>query len=207
MGFYSRELLPRWITCACGAEPMAKQRAKIVPRARGRVLEMGLGAGHNLPYYDANQVTSLVGIDPCETSWKLAAKRVAATPFDVRFIAGSAEDLPIEDASMDTVAFTYTLCTIPDPVAALREAHRVLRPDGQLLFCEHGRAPDASVRRWQDRLNPLWRRIAGGCNLNRDIVEILLESGFRGDDIEHLYLPKTPRFAGFNTWGCVFPAR
>jgi len=182
-----------------------KQREKVVPQAVGTVLEIGIGTGLNLPYYDANRVDRLIGLDPSEESWRLAGERAAYLDFDVEFIGLSGEDIPLESDSVDTVLLTFALCTIPDPAAALGSMSRVLRPGGKLIFCEHGRAPDSGVRKWQDRINPLWRRIAGGCNLNRDIPHLLADGGFDIDELEQMYLPKTPRFAGFNFWGMARP--
>ena len=201
MGFYEKHVLPRFINCACGTKPIMKQREKVVPRASGTVLEIGIGTGLNLPFYDPSRVERLIGLDPSEQSWELAGRRAAHLDFDVEFIGLPGEEIPLEDDSVDTVLVTFSLCTIPDPVAALRGMARVLKPDGRLVFCEHGRAPDEKVRRWQDRINPAWRRIAGGCNLNRDIPQLLEAGGFRVSELEQRYLPGTPRFAGYNYWG------
>ena len=201
MGFYDKYILPRFINCACGASPIMKQREKVVPLAQGTVLEIGIGTGLNLPYYNSEKVERLIGLDPSEESWALAAERAAHLDFDVEFIGLPGEEIPLEDASVDTVLVTYALCTIPDPVSALQGMARVMRPDAQLIFCEHGRAPDAPVRKWQDRINPIWGRIAGGCHLNRDIPSLLDRGGFAVKDMEEMYLPKTPKFAGFNYWG------
>jgi ubiquinone/menaquinone biosynthesis C-methylase UbiE len=183
-----------------------KQREKVVPRAEGTVLEIGIGTGLNLPFYDPEKVERLIGLDPSETSWELAAKRAAHLDFDVEFIGLPGEEIPLHDASVDTVLVTYSLCTIPDPIAALRGMARVLRPGGKLIFCEHGRAPDASVVKWQDRINPVWRRLAGGCHLNRDIPGVLRQGGFEISDLQQNYLPGTPKFAGFNYWGAALLA-
>ncbi len=172
-----------------------------MPRASGTVLEIGIGTGHNLPYYQASQVRRLIGLDPSEESWKLAGRRAAQLGVEVEFIGLPGEQIPLEDASVDTVLVTYALCTIPDPVAALKGMARVLRPGGRLLFCEHGMAPDAGVRKWQDRLNRTWSRLLGGCNLNRDIPALLAAGGFQVLDLEQMYLPGTPRVAAYNYWG------
>ncbi len=201
MSFYENHILPRFINCACGAKPIRYQREKVVPRASGVVLEIGIGTGLNLSYYETGKVERLIGLDPSERSWKLAGKRARDLPFEVEFIGLPGEQIPLEDDSVDTVLVTYALCTIPDPVSALQGMRRVLRPGGRLLFCEHGLAPDESVARWQSRINPWWRPIAGGCNLNRDIPALLSAGGFTSDDMQRAYIPGTPRFAGFNYWG------
>ena len=203
MGFYSNVIVPRLVTCACGTKPILKQRQKVVPLARGAVLEIGVGAGHNLPYYDSQSVTSLVGIDPCQASWRLAQPRAKGLGIPIEFVEGSAESMPLPDAHFDTVLMTYSLCTIPDARAALIEMRRVLKPGGRLVFCEHGAAPDASVAAWQQRVNPTWRRLLGGCNLNRPIVDLIRDAQFRVDQYDQMYLPGTPRIAGYNVWGAA----
>jgi SAM-dependent methyltransferase len=207
MGFYDKHILPRVINCACGTKPMCKQREKVVPQACGTVLEIGIGTGHNLPYYDSGKVERLIGLDPCEASWKLAAERAAKLSLPVEFVGLPGEQIPLDDASVDTVLVTFSLCTIPDPVLALRGMARVLKPGGRLLFCEHGIAPDAPVRKWQNRLNRVWGTFTGGCNINRDIPAILDGGGFEVDSLEEMYLPGTPRFAGYNFWGSAHPAQ
>jgi SAM-dependent methyltransferase len=201
MGFYDKHILPRVINCACGTSPIMKQREKVVPRAAGTVLEIGIGTGLNLPYYNADNVDRLIGLDPSEESWVLAGERAAHLDFDVEFIGLPGEEIPLEDDSVDTVLVTYALCTISEPVTALQGMGRVLRPGGSLIFCEHGKAPDTGIGKWQDRINPLWRRVLGGCNLNRDIPGLLADGGFVIESLEQMYLPNTPRFAGFNYWG------
>jgi ubiquinone/menaquinone biosynthesis C-methylase UbiE len=204
MGLYSKYILPKIVHLSCSAKPNMRQREKVVPRARGRVLEIGIGSGLNLPYYDAERVEKCWGLDPAPEMLRLAARAAASVPFDVEFLEAPADDIPLEDSSADTVILTYTLCTIPDPQTALEEMARVLEPDGQLLFCEHGAAPDASVRKWQDRLNPVWKRLGGGCNLNRLIPDLIQKGGFRIDRIETMYLPGW-RPACFNYWGTAVP--
>lgn len=201
MGFYDRHILPRFINCACATKPIMKQRGKVVPLATGTVLEIGIGTGLNLPYYDASKVQRVIGLDPSEASWELAGERAAHLDFEVEFIGLPGEEIPLTEASVDTVLVTFSLCTIPDPVTALRGMARVLRPGGSLVFCEHGRAPDSNIKKWQDRINPVWRRFAGGCHLNRDIPRLLEQGGFVVTDMETGYLPGTPKFAGYNFWG------
>ena len=201
MGFYSEKIVPRLVTCACGTKPILKQREKVVPLVSGAVLEIGMGAGHNLPYYDTQRVSSVVGIDPCRTSWGLAQPRAQGLGVPLDFVEGSAEVMPLEDAQFDSVLMTFSLCTIPNAQAALAEIHRVLKPGGQLVFCEHGQAPDDTVVKWQNRINPLWRRLLGGCNLNRPILDWIKGSGFMLQSVDQMYLPGTPRIAGFNVWG------
>ena len=201
MGFYDKYIMPRFINCACGSKPIMRQREKVVPQASGTVLEIGIGTGLNLPYYDARRVERLIGLDPSQESWELAAERAAHLEFDVEFIGLPGEQIPLEDESVDTVLVTFALCTIPDPIAALHGMARVLCPQGKLIFCEHGHAPDSGVSKWQDRINPMWRRIVGGCNLNRNIPQLLTQGGFAIDELEQMYLPSTPKIAGYNYWG------
>jgi ubiquinone/menaquinone biosynthesis C-methylase UbiE len=205
VGFYSRHILPHFLDMACGAKPISRQRQKVVPLAEGRVLEIGIGSGLNLPFYDPAKVERVFGLDPAEEMLRIAQKRDGAVPFPVEYLALEEGTIPLEAASIDTVLITYTLCTIPEPVPALDGLRPLLKPGGRLIFCEHGKAPDAGVERWQSRLDPLWGRIAGGCHLGRDIPAILTAGGFRLGEVESMYLPKTPRFAGFNYWGTALP--
>ena len=175
-------------------------RQRVVPLAKGRVLEVGIGTGLNMPHYDRAKVTKIVGLDPALQMHRLALKRIARAGLDVELIGLSAERIPFEDASFDSVLVTYALCTIPDPIAALREMRRVLKPGGGLIFCEHGRSPDEGVGRWQNRLTPHWKKIAGGCHLNRDIPALLIEAGFECKDIQSMYLPG-PRPMTHTFWG------
>jgi ubiquinone/menaquinone biosynthesis C-methylase UbiE len=204
MNPYDRYILPYLIDIACGISPVQRQRAKLIPQARGQVLEIGVGTGLNLPFYDRSQIVRLCALDPSPQMHAKAVQRKNAAGLDVELLVLSAEEIPMPDASFDTVVTTFTLCTIPDPVKALREMRRVLKPEGQLLYCEHGRAPDAGVRRWQDRMNPFWRPIAGGCNLNRDIPALLQAGGFRLESLDEMYLPG-PRPLTYNYWGVARP--
>jgi ubiquinone/menaquinone biosynthesis C-methylase UbiE len=204
MGIYQRHVLPRLIDWACGMEVVRRQREKVVPGASGDVLEVGIGPGHNLEHYDRERVRRLVAIDPAPEMLERAARRARELGREVELLEAGVEALPLPDASVDTVLLTYTLCTVPEPIPALREMRRVLRPDGRLLFCEHGAAPDASVRRWQRRITPAWRRLAGGCHLDRDIPALLGAGGFRIEEERSMYLPGW-RPATWNVWGAARP--
>lgn len=200
MNLYDRFVLPRAVHLACNTEPTARQREKVVPSASGRVLEVGVGSGLNFPFYDPHKVERVIGLDPSKEMRRMAEKVAKAAPVDVELLSAGGEEIPLDDDSVDTVVTTYTLCTIPDVTGALREMARVLRPGGRLLFCEHGVAPDAGTRRWQNRLTPLWRRVGGGCHLNRDIPALLDEGGFDVTRLESLYLPGW-KPARFTYWG------
>ena len=206
MGFYDRYILPKVLNLSCGTKVVERQRQKVVPLAEGRVLEVGIGSGLNLPFYDPAKVEHLIGLDPAEEMLAYARRSAASLPFAVEYLALEGEQIPLERASVDTVVVTYTLCTIPDAVAALDRMRGVLKGGGRLIFCEHGEAPDTAVQRWQRRLNPLWKRFGGGCNLDRNIPKLIEAGGFAIDTLETMYLPGTPRFAGFNYWGTARPA-
>jgi ubiquinone/menaquinone biosynthesis C-methylase UbiE len=201
MGLYDRYILPHLIDLGCGTKPIRKQREKVVPRAEGRVLEVGMGSGLNLSFYDPERVEFVWGLEPSEGMRVKAQERLAQAAFEVKWLDLPGEEIPLEDDSADTVLLTYTLCTIPDFRAALQQMRRVLKPSGKLLFSEHGAAPDASVRKWQDRLNPVWKTLAGGCNINREIPQALEEAGFKIQELDTMYLPGTPAIAGFQYWG------
>jgi ubiquinone/menaquinone biosynthesis C-methylase UbiE len=205
VAFYERHVLPHLLDLACGAPMVRRQREKLVPRAEGRVLEVGIGSGLNLSFYDPAKVERVIGLDPAEGMLAKARRRSRGLAFPVEHLALEGEHIPLERASVDSVVVTYTLCTIPDAVAALEGMRRVLKPGGRMFFLEHGRAPDPGVRRWQTRLNPFWRRMSGGCNLDRDIPALIAAAGFRLESLETAYLPRAPRFAGFNSWGTARP--
>ncbi|REJ91930.1 MAG: SAM-dependent methyltransferase [Planctomycetota bacterium] len=205
MGFYARHIEPRLVSCLCGMNVISEQRRNVTPLAGGRVLEVGFGSGLNLPHYDAEKIDHLWALEPSETMRSLAAKRMAAAPFPIELLDLPGEEIPLDDDSADTVVIKYTMCTIPDAASALEGIRRVLKPGGRMLFCEHGRAPDEGVARWQDRLDRMWGRLAGGCHLNRDIAGLILDAGFEIDRIETGYLRRTPRLLGFNYWGVALP--
>lgn len=204
MGIYGKYILPKVVHYTCGLKPNMRQREKVVPRARGRVLEIGIGSGLNLPYYDSSKVTKVWGLDPSPEMRKMAEEAARSAAVDVEFIGLSGEEIPLDDRSVDSVVTTYNLCTIRETGTALREMIRVLRPGGELIFCEHGAAPDADVRKWQDRLNPIWMRLGGGCQLNRAIPELIEQGGFRIERMETMYIPGW-RPACFNYWGTAVP--
>ena len=191
MGFYSRFVVPRLIDFAMKQKMLRERRAAIVPKARGTVLEIGIGSGINLPYYSA-EVRKLYGIDPSAELLAMAHKNARAAGRNVDLVRDSAERLPFPEASFDTVVSTWTLCSIPDAGAAVREMRRVLKPGGTLLFIEHGLAPDLRVARWQRRLTPLWRPLAGGCHLDRPIEALVRAAGFDMAHLENFYM-KGPR--------------
>jgi ubiquinone/menaquinone biosynthesis C-methylase UbiE len=200
MGWYDDRILPTLIDLSCGTKPVRKQREKVVPLAAGDVLEIGFGGGLNLPHYDRDSVRKVWGLEPSAAMRRQSEKLIAATDIDVELIDLPGEQIPLDDNSVDTVLVTYTLCTIPDTAAALEGMRRVLKPGGSLLFSEHGRAPDAGVRRWQDRLNPGWKKLAGGCNINRDIAMIIEEAGFSVVDDNRMYIPGIRVFS-YHYWG------
>jgi ubiquinone/menaquinone biosynthesis C-methylase UbiE len=200
MGLYSRHVLPRLLDYAMRDRPIMRQRAKVVPLAYGRVLEIGIGTGLNLSFYDKSKVTKVIGLDPSPELNAKARQRAAEAGVDVDWLALSSERIPLPDDSVDSLVITYTMCTIPDVGAALREMARVMKPGAPMLFSEHGIAPDPSVRKWQDRLNPLWGKVAGGCNINRNVPKMLEDAGLMIREIETMYLPG-PRPLTYNYWG------
>ena len=186
MGVYARYILPPLMDLTLRAAPLAEERSRIVPLAHGRVIEIGFGSGLNLPFYGPD-VHAVDAVDPSGELWKLAHARLEQVPFSVELTLTSAERLPFDGGTFDTAVMTWTLCSIPDPAAALGEIRRVLVPGGRLLLIEHGRAPDARVRAWQDRLTPAWRHLAGGCHLNRPIADLVVAAGFRFVKLEQSY--------------------
>lgn len=200
MGIYREHVLPHLVHFACGLKPIMRQREKIVPLAQGCVLEVGVGSGLNLAYYDARKVSKVIGLDPSPEMTRKAARSARRVAIEVQFVNAPAESIPLASRSVDTALVTYALCTMPETGPAMREIGRVLRPGGRLVFCEHGLAPDANVRKWQDRITPVWKRLAGGCHLNRDIPALIEQGGFRIVSMETMYLPGW-RPATFNYWG------
>ena len=188
MTFYAERVLPHLLNLAMRHGDLAAYRRRVVPAARGRVLEIGIGSGLNLPFYGP-YVSEMVGLDPSTRLLRMAERKFNGSGCGARMVEGSAEAMPFEDASFDAVVTTWTLCSIPDAPAALGEIRRVLKGSGSLLFVEHGRAPEATVARWQDRLTPVWKPIAGGCHLNRPIDTLIREAGFEIADLHVGYMP------------------
>jgi len=200
LSWYEERILPHLMNFACSASPNQKQRQKIVPEATGEILEIGFGGGLNVPFYDPSKVKKIWALEPSEGMRRMAQSAVNGTDMDIEFIDLPGEQIPLDDNSVDTVLVTYTLCTISDTEAALQAMRRVLKPQGRLLFCEHGKAPDENVARWQNRLNPAWSRIAGGCQMNRDIPALINEGGFSIKIDERMYIPGA-KVLCYNYWG------
>jgi len=201
MSLYDKYILPSFLNCACGSKPINYQREKVVPQASGIILEVGIGSGLNIPFYDQSKVEKVIGLDPSAELNAMAKKVADEYKLPVEFMLSGAENIALPDNYVDTVLVTYTMCTIPDALSANKEMLRVLKPGGRLIFCEHGLAPDAGVSKWQSRIDPFWGKIAGGCHLNRNIPELIRSSGFQIQTMDEMYLPSTPKFAGYNYWG------
>jgi ubiquinone/menaquinone biosynthesis C-methylase UbiE len=191
MGFYEQHILPRLIDAVMRQERLTEYRRRVLSEAEGRVLEIGVGSGLNFPFY-ASTTPQAIGLDPSPRLLSMADRARSGARCRVELLEGSAEAIPLEDRSVDTVVATWTLCSVPNVARALAEIRRVLSPSGRLLFVEHGRSPDASVRQWQDRLTPFWRRVAGGCHLNRPVSELIEDAGFRIERLQTGYM-KGPR--------------
>jgi SAM-dependent methyltransferase len=205
MGLYSRFVAPWLVDCACGTKPIAYQRRKIIPQASGVVLEIGAGGGRNFALYDRGKVERVIALEPDAAMVKRGRSRVPEG-LPLEWLQRGAEAAGVAPGSVDTIVTTYTLCTIPDAVGALGALRPALKPGGRLLFCEHGLAPDADVTKWQKRIEPVWRPMAGGCHLTRDVDAMLATAGWRVEAAERMYLPGTPRWAGYNVWGSARPA-
>ena len=189
MGVYAKYVLPRIIDVAMRNEETTRLRAAWIPHARGEVLEVGIGSGLNLPFYSSD-VHRVYGVEPSVELQRMARKRAMAGPIEVEFLSQSAEEqLPLANASVDTVVITWTLCSIPNAPMALQQIKRVLKASGALIFLEHGRAPDPGIAVWQDRIMPVWKRVAGGCHLNRKIDDLITAAGFRITELKTSYLP------------------
>ena len=201
MSLYNKYILPKFLNCACGSKPINYQRQKVVPLAKGKVLDIGIGSGLNIPFYNSDKIDKVIGIDPSHELLELAKELANDSKASIDFVIGSAESIPYPDNFFDTVLVTYTMCTIPNVAIANKEMWRVLKNDGRLIFCEHGLAPDKKISKWQNRIDPFWGKIAGGCHLNRDIQKLITDAGFSFESLDKMYIPSTPKFAGYNYWG------
>lgn len=199
MGWYTNNILPTLIESGCSQPLLMKLRAQYVPQAQGRVLEIGIGTGLNLSYYDKERVR-LTGLDPAAELTGRAEQRAEELKLPIDMLGVSGESIPAEDKTFDALVCTWTLCSIPNVTAALKEMRRVVKPNGKLFFIEHGAAPDAKIARWQHRIEPIWKRIAGGCHLTRAADELIMDAGFDIAEMDSGYLPG-PKIATFMTHG------
>jgi len=198
---YEKYVLPKLLDTCCSTKPINYQREKIVPNASGTVLEIGIGSGLNIPFYNISNIDKIYGLDPSVQLCRKAIKKAKEMNININFLFDGAEEIKLKSNSIDTVVITYTLCSIPEPKDALKEIKRVMKSDANILFCEHGIAPDNKVSKWQNRINPIWGKLFGGCNINRDIPSIISSSGFKVHNLEQMYLPNTPKIVGYNYWG------
>ena len=205
MNPYQRYVLPKMIDIACGTSAVTALRVKIIPQATGEVLEIGIGSGLNLPFYNPDTVSAIVGVDPAAQMQKLARTRADDIAIPVEIIAVDVQGIHAATDRFDTIVMTFTLCSINEPIPALQEMMRVLKPTGRLLFCEHGLAPDAPVARWQQRLTPWWKPLAGGCHLNRDIPALIEAAGFSIEELRTEYL-SAPRALTYIYSGSARPS-
>ncbi len=204
MGFanwYDEQVVPRLIKCACSSPAIAALRAKVVPLASGSVFEIGCGGGLNQQFYDPATVTSYAGLDPSGRGLDFARAEASRKGWSADIRQGFGEAIPFTDASFDCVVCTFTLCSVASPDKTLSELRRILKPGGRLLYAEHGRSPDVPVQKWQDRIEPVWKRMAGGCHLTRPVSGTIMANGFKSMSNGERYAPKTPRWAGWMEWG------
>ena len=200
MSLYEKYFLPKLLDFCCGMEGFQNKRSQIVPLAHGRILEIGIGSGLNFDHYNFDKVEEIIGVDPAVSSVAMARSRSAQYNSTISFLETSAESIDLASSSFDCVVIGYSLCTIPDPLKALAEARRLMKPEGSLLFMEHGLAPEQNIQKWQHRLTPGWKKIGGGCNLNRDIENLISTSGFQFKSLKKKYI-KGPKIAAFQYYG------
>jgi ubiquinone/menaquinone biosynthesis C-methylase UbiE len=204
MGFYNDHVAPVLVNFACGSAAIREERLKALPEAEGVVLEIGAGGGRNFPLYDQTRIARLYALEPSPAMRRLARKRAEAFGPPLEWLSLEAEQIPLAENSIDTVVLTFTLCTIGDAERALSGMKRVLRPGGKLVFLEHGAAPDPKVRLLQERLNPLWGALGGGCRLTREPAVLIRDAGFKTAHLESYYAQGSPRFAGYLSRGVAF---
>tara|TARA_B100001057_G_scaffold122600_1_gene121485 strand:- start:1622 stop:2314 length:693 start_codon:yes stop_codon:yes gene_type:complete len=199
--FYETNVVPKLLTVLCNTKPNHYQRQKIVPLATGDVVEIGVGPGLNLQYYNTTNVNKVIGIDPSDELNKIAKKNANKVNLDIEFNLSSAESIDLPTSSVDSVVCTFSLCSIPDPKKALNEIYRILKPGGKYFFCEHGISPDFSTKVFQNVTNLFYPKLSGGCHANRDIPKLIADSGLKIDEKDTMYLPGSVKFLGFNYWG------
>ena len=200
MSLYEKYFLPKLLDFCCGMEGFQNKRSQIVPLAHGRILEIGIGSGLNFDHYNFDKVEEIIGVDPAVSSVAMARSRSSQYNSKISFIESSAESIDLPSNTFDCVVIGYSLCTIPDPLKALAEARRLMKPEGSLFFMEHGLAPEQNIQKWQHRLTPGWKKIGGGCNLNRDIENLISSSGFQFKSLNKKYI-KGPKIAAFQYYG------
>ena len=200
MSLYEKYFLPKLLDFCCGMEGFQNKRSQIVPLAHGRILEIGIGSGLNFDHYNFDKVEEIIGVDPAVSSVAMARSRSSQYNSKISFIESSAESIDLPSSTFDCVVIGYSLCTIPDPLKALAEARRLMKPEGSLFFMEHGLAPEQNIQKWQHRLTPGWKKIGGGCNLNRDIENLISSSGFQFKSLSKKYI-KGPKIAAFQYYG------
>ncbi len=203
--FWEKHAVPRIIKFACSQPAVMKDRSEIVPRAQGEVLELGCGGGINLQFYDRSKVDKLTGLDPSAELLDYTRSEAKALGFEMDILDGIGEAMPFENDSFDTVLTTFTLCSVQDGKQVLNEMRRVLKPGGKILFLEHGRAPDKGPEKWQQRIEPMWKHIAGGCHLHRPVTKLFEAEGFALNQEGGHYAPKTPRWLGWMEFGEARP--
>ena len=199
--FYETKVVPYFLTVLCNTKPNHYQRQKIVPLATGDVVEIGVGPGLNLQYYNTTNVNKVIGIDPSDELNKIAKKNANKVNLDIEFNLSSAESIDLPTSSVDSVVCTFSLCSIPDPKKALNEIYRILKPGGKYFFCEHGISPDFFTKVFQNVTNIFYPKLSGGCHANRDIPKLITDSGLKIDEKDTMYLPGSVKFLGFNYWG------
>lgn len=204
--WWDAHVVPRIVRCGCGLPAIRELRGEVVPLAKGRVFELGCGGGLNQPFYNAAEVTAYAGLDPSSKLLDFAREEARAKGWEADIRAGFGEDLPFDDGIFDTVVCTYTLCSVHDHAKVLAELRRVLKPGGTYLYLEHGAAPDAGVAKWQRRIEPVWKRLAGNCHLTRRIGSAIAEAGFAVTPIGAKFIPGTPRAVGWMEWGRAIKA-
>ena len=201
MGIYQKYIMPKVLDFLCSTKPIQYQRKKVVHQAYGNILEIGIGTGNNIPFYDKSKVSKIVGLDPWESLSKIAKIKSQEYNLKIEHLKNYAEDLDLKDETIDSVLITYTLCSIENEEKSLSEIKRVLKPDGIIIFCEHGLDPDYKISKWQNILTPISKKLAGGCCLNKNIYTLIQNNGFKLENINKMYIPSTLSLYAYQYWG------